>query len=71
MKAECAQGKMVSRALSKVTGFALGLAGVPAGGLAGRAVGYATNPDCGVIRPVAAPTDQQPRLAPATRQRAG
>lgn len=48
---DCAIRKGGSRLLSKAIGFGLGSAGVPAAGLAGRAAGYATKPDCSIIRP--------------------
>ncbi|MGL4438752.1 MAG: hypothetical protein ACRCUE_05730 [Bosea sp. (in: a-proteobacteria)] len=63
---QCAQGKLASRALSKVTGFALGMAGVPAGGLAGRAVGYVTDPNCDLGRPVAAPAPPRGAVRPVS-----
>lgn len=65
LTSECAQGKLASRALAKVTGVALGLAGVPGGGLAGRAVGYATNPACDLVRPGRQPAAPLPKPPPA------
>lgn len=47
---DCLIKKGGSRLLSKAIGFGLGAAGVPAGGLAGRAVGYATKPNCEIVR---------------------
>lgn len=47
---DCATRKVGSKVLAKVTGVGLGLAGVPAGGIAGRGVALATDPRCQAVK---------------------
>jgi hypothetical protein len=60
---DCLQKKAGSKILSKVVGVGLG-AVVPGGGLAGRAVGLATDPRCQAFRLTPAAEDRIRRQPP-------
>jgi hypothetical protein len=65
---DCLQKKAGSRILSKVVGVGLG-AVVPGGGLAGRAVGLATDPRCQAFRLTPEAEDRIRRQPPVRPQR--
>ena len=65
---DCLQRKAGSKILSKVVGVGLG-AVVPGGGLAGRAVGLATDPRCQAFRLTPEAAERIRRQPPALPQR--
>jgi hypothetical protein len=65
---DCLQRKAGSKILSKVVGVGLG-AVVPGGGLAGRAVGLATDPRCQAFRLTPEAAERIRRHPPALPQR--
>jgi hypothetical protein len=65
---DCLQKKAGSKILSKVVGIGLG-AVVPGGGLAGRAVGLATDPRCQAFRLTPQAEERIRRQPPARSQR--
>jgi hypothetical protein len=65
---DCLQKKAGSKILSKVVGLGLG-AVVPGGGLAGRAVGLATDPRCHAFRLSPEAAERIRRQPPVSSQR--
>jgi hypothetical protein len=65
---ECLQKKVGSKILSKVVGVGLG-AVVPGGGLAGRAVGLATDPLCQAFQLTPEAAERIRRQPPVSSQR--